>query len=598
MVFVRERGKAMAAAAAVTETGMTAVLGGDQDTVVSAHRQARPHAGQHQRSRPDRRRRNDGRPRTLPRRPARRRAAAPAAGRRCVPHQAHGASRHRRSPSYARAISTHDARTRLLSNADGTVIQSGREYLKRLVQQVSNPVRWDLCMQTMVELGVTALIEVPPAGTLAGLAKRALPGVEIVALKTPDDFDAARELVAATASRAPSTQHPPGACSWPRPRACSTASTPRSATTSTPVHVIGHVKTNRDEQEIVAPHGGTIVEWLVEDGDPVSPGQPARPPAPARGELLMTPLAPRPGAQHARILGVGAYRPSRVVTNDEICEHIDSSDEWIRERSGIITRHFADADEGVVDMSAAASEKAIAAAGIRADQIDTVIVSTVTHLTQTPSAAAELALPPRHRQRQPHSTSAPRAPGFSYGARDRARPDSRRQCHQRAAGRRRETVRPHRPDRPQHRVHLRRRSWRGGVGPSDVPAIGPVVWGSDGRADRRHHARRLLDDAARRPRPQVPVAADELASRCSAGRSTRCPKSPKQALDAAGITTTDLDVFIPHQANMRITDAMIKKTRPAGVGRRRSRHRRDRQHLGGIHPPGDGAHAGSRARCK
>ena len=72
-------------------------------------------------------------------------------------------------------------------------------------------------------------------------------------------------------------------------------------------------------------------------------------------------------------------------------------------------------------------------------------------------------------------------------------------------------------------------------------------------------------------------------------------KVAQQALDEAGITPTDLDVFIPHQANMRITDAMIKKIGLAGVGRRGPRHRRDRQHLGGIDPPGDGAHAGSRA---
>ena len=80
--------------------------------------------------------------------------------------------------------------------------------LSRIVSQVSNPVRWDLCMQTMGELGVTGLIEVPPAGTLAGLVKRALPGVEIVALKTPDDLEAARDLVARHGSAAPQDGSP------------------------------------------------------------------------------------------------------------------------------------------------------------------------------------------------------------------------------------------------------------------------------------------------------------------------------------------------------------------------------------------------------
>ena len=125
-------------------------------------------------------------------------------------------------------------------------------------------------------------------------------------------------------------------------------------------------------------------------------------------------LAPRRGAEYASILGVGAYRPSRVVTNDEICEHIDSSDEWIRERSGIITRHFAAADESVVDMAAAASEKALAAAGISADQVDAVIVGTVTHLWQTPSAAAELAFRLGAGTPAAFDISAACA-GFSYG---------------------------------------------------------------------------------------------------------------------------------------------------------------------------------------
>ena len=74
----------------------------------------------------------------------------------------------------ARAITTHDPRTRLLSNADGQVVHSGREVLKRLVAQVASPVRWDLCMIAMADLGVTGLLEMPPAGTLTGIAKRNL----------------------------------------------------------------------------------------------------------------------------------------------------------------------------------------------------------------------------------------------------------------------------------------------------------------------------------------------------------------------------------------------------------------------------------------
>jgi [acyl-carrier-protein] S-malonyltransferase len=97
----------------------------------------------------------------------------------------------RRSPT-TRARCHHDARLRLVSSADGTVIHHGRAVLRRIVEQVSAPVRWDLCMRTLGELGVTGVIEVPPAGTLTGLINARCPGVETLALKTPDDLDTAR----------------------------------------------------------------------------------------------------------------------------------------------------------------------------------------------------------------------------------------------------------------------------------------------------------------------------------------------------------------------------------------------------------------------
>ena len=91
----------------------------------------------------------------------------------------------------------------------------------------------------------------------------------------------------------------------------------------------------RDEHRVTAPHGGTVVEWLVEDGDPVSPGQPLRPPAPRRGRRMTALSSPPPAPSTPRILGIGAYRPSRVVPNAELVEAIDSTDEWIQQRSGI-----------------------------------------------------------------------------------------------------------------------------------------------------------------------------------------------------------------------------------------------------------------------
>ena len=176
---------------------------------------------------------------------------------------------------HARSIYVHSARLNLLSNADGTVVQSGREVLTRLVTQVSSPVRWDLCMQTMADLGITGLIELPPAGTLTGLAKRALPGVETLALNTPDDLPAAWDLIERHATPTSLSDSP----TWrllvaPTKGVFRRDSIAESGESVAVGAAVGSIVNLRDEQAVVALHAGTIVEWLVEDGDPVSPGQP------------------------------------------------------------------------------------------------------------------------------------------------------------------------------------------------------------------------------------------------------------------------------------------------------------------------------------
>jgi [acyl-carrier-protein] S-malonyltransferase len=194
MVFVRERGRAMAEASAVTPTGMAAVLGGDEAEVLAAiERHGLTPANIN----------GSGQivaAGTLEQLEAFK--ADPPAKARVIPlqvagafHTEHMAPAQELLGGYARAISTHDAHTPLLSNADGMIVRSGREFLDRLVTQVSNPVRWDLCMETLVGLGVTGLIEIPPAGTLVGLAKRAMKGVETLALKSPDDLEAAQRMI-------------------------------------------------------------------------------------------------------------------------------------------------------------------------------------------------------------------------------------------------------------------------------------------------------------------------------------------------------------------------------------------------------------------
>lgn len=203
MTFVAVRGRAMAEAAALTATGMSAVLGGDPDAVL-AHL-----AG-------------------LGLTPANINGAGQivAAGTleqlaalaqdkpekaRVIPlkvagafHTTHMAPAVAALEALAPSLTVSDPALPYVSNADGQTVDSGADVVRRLVAQVSNPVRWDLCMETFKARGVSAIIELSPGGTLVGLAKRALPGVRTLALKTPDDLEAARALVAEIAEEADS----------------------------------------------------------------------------------------------------------------------------------------------------------------------------------------------------------------------------------------------------------------------------------------------------------------------------------------------------------------------------------------------------------
>ncbi|MFJ2032660.1 ACP S-malonyltransferase [Streptosporangium sp. NPDC087985] len=198
LTLVRERGQAMAKAAAVTETGMVAVLGGVEEDVLAA-------IGKHGLTPAN----VNGAGQivaggTLAQLEAFK--AEPPARARLIPlsvagafHTVHMAPAVDHLREVAAGITPGDPSVTLLSNADGAVVSSGAEFMERLVNQVANPVRWDACMATMSGRGVTAMIELAPGGTLAGLAKRALRGVTTVALKTPDDLDAARGILDETA---------------------------------------------------------------------------------------------------------------------------------------------------------------------------------------------------------------------------------------------------------------------------------------------------------------------------------------------------------------------------------------------------------------
>ncbi|MEY4151533.1 MAG: hypothetical protein RJB28_600 [Actinomycetota bacterium] len=273
MVLVRERGKAMAEASARAATGMSAVLGGERDGVIAAIEKLgltaanENGAGQIVAA---------GDLAALEQLAA----SAPEGSRvRALSvagafHTHYMSSAVERLAMLSRSVTVRDPRTRLLSNKDGAVVHHGREVLERIVGQISNPVRWDLCMETMVDLGVTAVIEVPPAGTLVGLIKRAMPGVETLELKTPEDIPAALDLVARHGTPSALDNQP----TWRLVVA------PLSGTFKhtgielgaqlKPGAVVGVVENRRESVELIAEHGGTVIEFLAEENDPVAPGQP------------------------------------------------------------------------------------------------------------------------------------------------------------------------------------------------------------------------------------------------------------------------------------------------------------------------------------
>jgi [acyl-carrier-protein] S-malonyltransferase len=277
VALARLRGREMAAACALAPTGMSAVLGGEPDEVLArldalgltaANRNG---AGQVVAAGS-----LDGLAAL---------AAEPPAGARVKPLAVAGAFH---TPAMAPAeealaavadgVSTRDPERLLLSNADGTAVATGHEVVKRLVHQVTRPVRWDLCQATLRDLGVTVVVELPPAGTLAGLARRELKGpgkgIEIVALRSPDDLPAGRALLARLA-HAGQGEHTPDWRVVVAPVAGTFHPVELAEGSAVPAgSPLGTVRTKREEHQVSASYHGVLVEWLLEDGDLVSPGEP------------------------------------------------------------------------------------------------------------------------------------------------------------------------------------------------------------------------------------------------------------------------------------------------------------------------------------
>ncbi|OEJ27018.1 3-oxoacyl-ACP synthase [Streptomyces agglomeratus] len=280
----------------------------------------------------------------------------------------------------------------------------------------------------------------------------------------------------------------------------------------------------------------------------------------------MSKIKPSQGAPYARIMGVGGYRPTRVVPNEVILETIDSSDEWIRSRSGIVTRHWASDEETVAAMSVEAAGKALADAGITAGEVDGVIVSTVSHFQQTPAVATEIADKIGAKKPAAFDISAGCA-GFGYGltlAKGMVVEGSAKYVLVIGVERLSDLT-----DLEDRATAFLFGDGAGAVvvGPAQEPHIGPTVWGSEG--DKAGTIKQTvpwdrfrIGDVSQLPldskgEVKFPAITQE-------GQAVfrwavfEMAKVAQQALDAAGITADDLDVFIPHQANMRIIDSMVK----------------------------------------
>jgi 3-oxoacyl-[acyl-carrier-protein] synthase-3 len=264
--------------------------------------------------------------------------------------------------------------------------------------------------------------------------------------------------------------------------------------------------------------------------------------------------------QHARILGVGGVRGENVVVNDDIVGPINSSDEWIRQRTGIVSRRRAGADVTVADLAEAAARDALAAAGLEGSDIDTVLVSTVTWFEQTPSLAAVIADRIGATPAPAYDISAACA-GYAYGiaqADALVRAGTARHVLVIGVEKMSDFIDP--TDRSISFL-LGDGAGAAVVGPSDEPGIGRTVWGSDGSAStmiRQTHS--WLDYRNAEPGDDVewPTLRQEGPSVYKWAVFQMTPVA-EQAIEAAGLRPEDIDVFLPHQANMRIIDHMVKK---------------------------------------
>jgi 3-oxoacyl-(acyl-carrier-protein) synthase III len=251
-------------------------------------------------------------------------------------------------------------------------------------------------------------------------------------------------------------------------------------------------------------------------------------------------------APGARILGLGAYRPRRRVTNDELAQVMDTNDEWIQSRVGIAERRWASEDETLVEMAVAAGGKAIAASGLAPDEIDLVIVASASLRAPIPGIGPQVAYRlgvPRPGSFDLNAGCA----GFCYAlgvANDDIRAGSSRNAL--VVGVERLSDVTDQTDRSTA-VIFADGAGAAVVGASDEPGIGPVVWGSDGD---QYNAIEIAAGSS------TMTMAGQAVYRWA---TTKLTQTLFEAMEKAGVGPADIDVFAPHQANLRIIESMTKR---------------------------------------
>lgn len=272
-------------------------------------------------------------------------------------------------------------------------------------------------------------------------------------------------------------------------------------------------------------------------------------------------IATGEGAPGSTLLGIGAYRPERVVSNEEICETIDSTSEWIYERSGILNRRFASADESIVMMSTEAARKAVASAGIEPELVDAVILCTSTNWTQVPHAAPQVATNLGRNGIAAFDLTAGCA-GFGYGlavATNMIRGGASRYVVVIGVERMSDGI-----DFTDRNTSFIFGDGAGAVvvGPAETNDISPVVWGSDGEQgsaisqtkDFKAYVDEVDSGAEDVRQPFLTMNGSKVFRWAAVQVSKVCAET----LETAGVTAEQIQAFVPHQANGRINSAMAK----------------------------------------